>query len=204
MSTQPIEQTVQGYTYKRPKRTQGEADFSLGPEQSKKRQETDADTQGSVRDHIRALLSKVADVGDDRVSFKAVSDYHDALQSGWNRDVSDDLADLGVNVSAPFRLSYDPAGGVTVAGDHPHREMINAYFSTNPARVNELGEILQFGKLAGVAESRLSPQDMEQTLQTEAMAWWYASNMNTTSLFTGGGMMFGAGGVAYKGLDIHV
>ena len=91
-----------------------------------------------------------------------------------------------------------------MAGDHGSREMITAYFATNPERALELGEVLQFGKLAGVAEGKLTPQDMSQTLQTEAMAWWYSSNMDTGSLFSGGGVLFGTSGVAYKGLDIRV
>jgi len=36
------------------------------------------------------------------------------------------------------------------------------------------------------------------------MAWWYQSNMDTATLFTGGGIVFGMGSSAYKGLDIRV
>jgi len=204
MSTQPIEQTVQGYTYKKPKRVQDDAEFPLGPEQSKKRQETSVETGGDVRNFIRGLLSQVESGEDGRLSFKDVVEHHASIQSGWNSAVKDDLGQLGVDTSSPFRLMYDPAGSVTVVGEHADREMIDRYFSTNPDRVKEMGDILQFGRLASAAESRFSMQDMDQTLQTEAMAWWYSSNMDTTTLFAGGGTVFGSGNTPYKGLDIHV
>nr|WP_321513912.1 hypothetical protein [uncultured Pseudodesulfovibrio sp.] len=204
MSTQPIEQTVQGYTYKKPKRAQDDAEFLLGPEQSKKRQENTVETRGDVRNYIRGLLSQVESGDDGRLSFRDVVDHHALIQSSWNNAVKNELGQLGVDTLSPFRLMYDPAGAVTVVGDYGDREMIDRYFSTNPGRVREMGDIIQFGRLASTAESRLSVQDMDQTLQTEAMAWWYSSNMDTTTLFAGGGTVFGAGNTPYKGLDILV
>lgn len=204
MSTQRIEHTVQGYTYKRPQRTNEDAEFPLGPEQSKSRQEETPDSRDGVRGVIRSLLDQVPGKEEDRHSFKEIVEHHESMQRAWNEEVGHDLEALGVDISTPFRLMYDPAGAVTVAGDHPGKEMINAYFTTNPGRVEELGDILQVGKLASAAEARLAPQEMEQSLQTEAMAWWYSANMDTSTLFSGGGLLFGTGGTVYKGIDIRV
>jgi len=153
---------------------------------------------------IQAILNRIPAGDDNRLSFKDVVDHHDTLQSTWNREVSDDLSNLGVAVSSPFRLMYDPAGAATVAGEHRDKEMINAYFTTNPSRVNELGESIRLGKLASGAQDRLSPNEMEQTLPPDAMAWWYVTNVDTSTLYTGGGLLFGAGGGVYKGVDIRV
>lgn len=202
MSTQRIEQTVQEYTYQRPKRTREDVEFSLGPETSKSRQEDGADSRGSARGHILSLLRQVE--GEGTLSFADVIAHHEAAQSRWNSDVGDDLAELGVNVDTVFRLMYDPAGVVTVAGGHPDQEMIDSYFTANPGRVREFGDILQYGKLASAAETRLDKSGMEQPLGAEAMTEWYASNVDPATLSGGGGMLFGAGGTVYKGLDIRV
>lgn len=204
MSTQRIEHAVQGYTYQRPKKARADVDFPLGPEQSKKRQEDAADSDGDVRGHVQALLAQVPGNTKNWIAFADVVAHHEALQAQWNREVDNDLSDLGVNTQVPFRMIFDPAGTVTVAGDHPDKDMIERYFSTNPARVRELGDILKFGRLASAAENMLASSEMGQPLKIEAMAWWYSSNMDTSSLFSGGGMLFGAGGTVYRGLDLRV
>lgn len=204
MSTQRIEHTVQGHTYQRPKRTREDVDFSLGPEQSKSRQDDGADSRETARGCILSLLRKVeADTGGE-LSFADVIAHHEAVQSRWNGEVGDDLAELGVNTDVPFRIMHDPAGGVTVVGEHPGREMIDRYFVANPALVREFGEILQYGRLASAAEARLSPGEMEQTPGVGAMAGWFVTNMDTASLSGEGGIVVGGGGTVYKGLDIRV
>ena len=204
MSTQRIEHTVQGYTYQRPKRTREDVEFPLGPEQSKSRQDEGADSREAARGCILGLLRKVEADAEGDLSFADVVAHHEAVQSQWNGEVGDDLAELGVNTDVPFRIMYDPAGGVTVVGDHPDREMIDRYFVANPARVREFGEIFRYGRLASATEARLGPGEMEQTPGVEAMASWYAANMDTASLSGGGGIVVGGGGTVYKGLDIRV
>ncbi|WP_316896495.1 hypothetical protein [Pseudodesulfovibrio indicus] len=204
MATQPIEQTLQGYTYKRPKRTSSDAEFSLAPEESKSRR-TDQPQSGSVlRGYLRDLLAEAVPAGEDRLSFVDVENHHAALLASWNDEVKSQLAGLGVDTSVPFRLLHDPAGAATVTGSHPDSEMVNAYFAANPDRVAELGKTLQFGKLAATARNRLSNSDMDRPLTTEAMAWWYATNMDSSQLFSTTGTVVGAGNTPYKGLDIRV
>ncbi|BDQ33330.1 hypothetical protein [Pseudodesulfovibrio portus] len=204
MSTQRIEHTVQEYTYKRPKRAREDVEFPLAPETSKSRQEDGTDSRDATRGRILALLRQVEGEGQGSLSFADVIAHHEAVQSRWNSEVGEDLAELGVNVDAVFRLMYDPAGVVTVAGGHSDQEMIDSYFIANPGKVRELGEILQYGRLASAAGTGLNRNELEQPRSAEAMTEWYASNVNPASLSGGGGMLFGAGGTVYRGLDIRV
>lgn len=204
MSTQPIEQTVQGYSYQRPKKTTSDSEFSLDAEQSKTRR-VDTPASGSVmRGYLRDLLATAAPDGGSTLSFSDVEAHHADLLESWNSEVKADLTDLGVDTDSVFRLMHDPAGTATVVGDHPDKEMINAYFTSNPDKVTELGRTLQFGKLVATAKNRLSEKDMDRSLSTDAMAWWYSTNMDTASLFSPGGVVVGASATPYKGLDIRV
>lgn len=204
MSTQPIEHKVYGYTQRQPRKPREDVEFPLGSEESKKRQTEVAKPGSGGKSQIGKLLAGVAPKLGGRVSFSDISKYRDQAQAAWNEEVAEDLQNLGVDVNTSFRLMYDPAGAVSVAGEHLDKDMINAYFTTNPSKVNELGEILQYGKLVSVAEDQLSSQEMNQTLSIGAMAQWYGANMDTSTLLSGGGIVFGSGGAVYKGLDIRV
>jgi hypothetical protein len=204
MATQPIEQAVQGYTYRRPRKSASDGEFPLGPEQSKTRRD-DAPASGSVlRGYLRDLLAAASPDADGQLAFADVEARHAELLESWNGEVKADLEDLGVDTATVFRLLYDPAGSATVAGEHLDKDMINAYFAANPERVRQLGQALQFGKLAAAARNNLSEQDMARPLSAEAMANWYAANMPPQSLFAPGGVVVGAGAAPYKGLDIRV
>jgi hypothetical protein len=204
MATQPIEQAVQGYAYKRPRKSSSDSEFPLGTEQSKTRRD-DAPASGSVlRGYLRDLLSTASPDADGQLTFADVEARHTELLETWNDEIKADLQGVGVDTSTVFRLLYDPAGSVTVAGEHPDKDMINAYFAANPERVRQLGQALQFGKLSAAARNSLSEQDMTRPLSAEAMANWYAANMNHQTLFAPGGVVVGAGVVPYKGLDIRV
>ena len=204
MSTQPIEQAVQGYTYKRSRKTVSDSEFPLGPEQSKNWREDTPASGAVMRGYIRDLLATAAPDNGRELTFADVEARYDEMLRTWNDEVEADLENLGVDTSAAFRLLYDPAGSAAVVGEHSDREMINAYFSANPDQVEQLGRTLQFGKLASVARNSLSEQDMNRRLSTDAMAWWYSTNMNTQDLFAPGGIVVGAGAAPYKGLDIRV
>lgn len=204
MPTQPIEQTLQGYTYKRPKRTSSDAGFSLAPEESKSRRAEQPRSGSVLRGYLRDLLAEAVPPGEDRLSFTDVENHHADRLSAWNNEVKAELAGLGVDTSVPFRLLHDPTGTASVTEDHPDSAMINAYFAANPDRVAELGKTLQYGKLAATARNRLSNSDMDRPLTTEAMAWWYSTNMDSSQLFTNTGTVVGAGDTPYKGLDIRV
>ncbi|OIQ52213.1 hypothetical protein BerOc1_00687 [Pseudodesulfovibrio hydrargyri] len=204
MATQPIEQAVQGYTYKRPRRSASDGEFPLGPEQSKTRRD-DGSASGSVlRGYLRDLLSTASPDAGGQLTFADVENRHAELLETWTDEVKADLEGLGVNTATVFRLLYDPAGSAAVAGEHPDKDMINAYFAANPDRVRQLGQALQFGKLAASARNGLPEQDMTRPLSAEAMANWYAANMPPQSLFAPGGVVVGAGAAPYKGLDIRV
>lgn len=205
MPTQRIEHNVYSYSQKQPRRPQSDADFPLAPESSKKRHGDVTDSSAAVRDRIQIILSDVPKRDGKTLSFQDVVDYRDTIETEWDRGIGDDLKELGVDMTASFRLMHDASSGkVRAIGDHPDKAKIDGYFESNPERADEFRIILQLGKLASVAQGKLTPKDMNQTLQIEAMAWWYQANMDTASLFQGGGVVFGAGGSAYKGLDIHV
>jgi len=203
--TQPIGNKVHSYAYKQPGRPRGGIDFPLAPEQSKTRHAEVPESKGVIRDRIQVILSDIPKRDGNRLSFQDVVDYRDSLKVEWDRGVGEELKALGVNMSVKFRLMHDSStGGVTASSDHPDKARIDAYFAASQDRANEFRKIIQLGKLVSVAGNKLAPQEMQQTLQTEAMAWWYQANMDTTSLFTGGGVVFGMGNSTYKGLDIRV
>ncbi len=205
MSTQPIEHKGYSYTYSKPRKTQEDVDFPLGPEQSKKRQETTVAAPASARDRIQALLDDIPLKGNNKLSFQDVKEYRDSLERDWDARVAGDLAGLGVNMSIKFRLTHDPSSGQVVASaDHPDKGKIDQYFVSNSEVADDFKDVLKLGKLVDAAERRLSPQEMETELAPAAMAWWFDSNTDTATLFSGGGVVFGMGSSAYKGLDMHV
>jgi len=205
MATQPIENTGYGYAYSRAKKTKTDVDFPLGPEQSKKRQDEGVESKATVRDRIRALLLDIPKGDNNRLSFNDIVTHRDSMEKDWDAVVGGDLKSAGVDMSTKIRLMHTPgSGGVAANADHPDKNKIDQYFATNPELADDFERVLQLGKLVDVAERKLAPQEMDQTLETEAMAWWYQSNMDTATLFTGGGIVFGMGSSAYKGLDIRV
>jgi len=204
MATQPIEQAVQGYTYKRPRKSASDGEFPLGPEQSKTRQDEGPVSGTVLRGYLSNLLITASPNADGQLTFADVGARHTELLDTWNSEVKADLEDLGVDTGTVFRLLYDPAGAATAIGEHPDKAMINAYFAANPDRGEQLGQALQFGKLAAAAKNTLAEQDMNRPLSVQAMAGWYSINMNPQSIFAPGGIVVGAGAAPYKGLDIRV
>ncbi len=205
MTTQPIEHKGYGYTFKQTRRPQEDVDFPLGPQSSKKQQEEVAEPRATVRDRIRALLAEVPRQDGNRLSFQDIADYRNSLEKDWDAVVSGDLNSLGVDMDRFFRLTHDPGSGQVSTGvDHPDKAKIDQYFASNPEMADDFKSLLQLGKMVDVAERKLSPEAMNQTLDAEAMGWWYQSNMDPSALFTGGGIVFGGGSSAYKGLDIRV
>lgn len=205
MSTQPIGHKQYSFTYRKPAKSGGDAEFSLTPEQSKIRQKPAESTPVSARDRIRALLADIPLREGGKLSFLDVKTYRDDLELDWDARVSGDLAAMGVEVGRNFRLTHDPtAGGVVASPDHPDKAKIDMYFQTDAEAADDFKSLLQLGKLVDVAERRLSPADMETRLSPEAMSWWFDSNMDATSLLIGGGLVFGMPGAAYQGLDITV
>lgn len=205
MSTQPIEHKGYGYTFKQTRRPQEDVDFPLGPDSSKKRQDEPVEPRATVRDHIRTLLADIPRKDGNRLSFNDIVNFRDSMEKDWDAVVASDLKGLGVDMSQKIRLMHDPAtGSVTSGSDHADKMKVDQYFASNPDMADDFETILQLGKLVDVAQRKLTPEQMDQTLDGEAMGWWYQSNMDTATLFTGGGIVFGMGSSAYKGLDIRV
>ncbi len=204
MATQPIEQAVQGYTYRRPRKSASDGEFPLGPEQSRNRRDEPSASGSVMRGYLRHLLATVSPGGTGQLTFADIEAHHTELLETWNDEVKADLETLGADTSTVFRLLHDPAGSASVVGEHPDKEMINAYFAANPGKVEQLGQTLRFGKLVAAAKNSLSERDMTRPLSAAAMAWWYSTNMNTQTLFAPGGVVVGASAAPYKGLDILV
>ncbi|QJB55145.1 hypothetical protein [Pseudodesulfovibrio sp. zrk46] len=205
MSTQPVEHKGYGYTFRQTKKQPEDVGFPLGPETSKKQQADAAEPAATVRERVRALLADVPKSGEGRLSFRDIVNYRDSQEKDWEALATHDLRGLGVDTERSFRLMHDPSTGlVTASNDHPDKARIDQYFASNQEVADEFKSVLQLGKLVDVAERKLTPEQMDQTLDSEAMGWWYQSNMEASALFSGGGIIYGAGSFAYKGIDIRV
>lgn len=205
MSTQPIGHKAYNYTYRKPQKAQEDVDFPLGPEQSKKRQETVGAPSASARDRIQVLLAEIPRRDGNKLSFLDVKKFRDSLEKDWDARVFGDLSSMGVDMNRKFRLTDDPLSGEVAAnGDHPDKAKIDQYFYSNSDVADDFKSLLQLGKLVDAADRKLAPQELETQLSPEAMAWWFDSNIESASLFSGGGIIFGMGSSAYKGLDIRV
>ncbi|CCH48283.1 hypothetical protein [Pseudodesulfovibrio piezophilus] len=205
MSTQPIEHKGYGYSFKQPSKIHDEAEFSLDAELSKRRQETGSEAKKSSRDHIRRLLEGIPKRAGNRLSFTDISEYRTALESKWDMTVTRGLEAVGVDLTRTFHLSFDATtGSVTASSDHPDKAAIDAYFDTDAEVSEEFDTLVQLGKLVDVAERSLSSKQREQTLDSDAMTWWFQSSLPPSALFCGGGVIFGMGGSSFMGVDILV
>lgn len=205
MSTQPIEHKGYGYTFRQPRRPRADVDFPLGPDTSKNRPEESSTPVTTVRERIRELLATVPRNEDNRFSFRDIADHRDVLEQDWNSRVAGDLKGLGVDVERPFRLTHSPGDNTVTAGnDHDGFATIDRYFTSEADAADDFKTILQLGRLMDTAENRLTPHEMNTRLDGEAMGWWFQSNMDSSALFSGGGIVFGVGGFDYRGIDITV
>lgn len=205
MATQPIEH--KGYNYAQPqtKKAREDVDFPLGGEQSKTRHNEVAEQACTACDQIDLLLREIPKNGSNKLSFQDVVSHRDSLEQQWDRQVRSDLFGVGVDLSSSFRLVYDPStGSVTASSDHPDKLRIDQYFISNQDRADDFRKRLSLDKLVDVAERSLSEADMSRPIDEESMTNWFQNNMETASLFSGGGIVFGMGQSTYKGLDIRV
>lgn len=181
--------------------------YALAREADKEKASKEAGSDGTspVGKEIMEYLSKIPKGSDGKLSFKDVEEYRKELETKWDEEVAVDLAKLGVDVSQDLPLTYDPATGkVTVNSSHPDKAKIDAYFESNPDKVEQFQEILQLGKLTSVAESELSLTEMTTSVPQRALAWWFEDNTDPTTWFDGGGLMAGKGLSQYTGISLKV
>lgn len=81
---------------------------------------------------------------------------------------------------------------------------IDQYFIAEQQQADDFRKRLSLDKLVDAARRTLSTREMDEPLHQEAMVSWYQSNMDTATLFSGGGIVFGRGQSAYRGLDLRV
>ena len=170
-------------------------------------QENGSGQTSGIGTEIMALLSKVPKGDDNKLSFQDVEDYRETLGEAWDLDVMADLAALGVDVSQEMPMTYDvETGKVTVADGTEGKEIIDQYFEDNPDVVSRFYDIVQLGKLASTAESKLSQDQRLQNIQLQTMAWWYEDNTDAQSWFDGGGLLAlqGQASTSYTGLNLMV
>ena len=164
-------------------------------------------SSSALQTDIKSYLDKIPKGEDNTLSFSEVDDYRSKMEAKWDIQVTADLEALGVDVTKQLPLSYDAATGkVTVAKDHPDKEIIDKYFEDNPDKVEEFKTIIQLGKLTQTASAstQLSPTQYRQSLQLQSLSWWFADNSNPSDWFSGGGLLFGQGQTAYTGLNLQV
>lgn len=167
-------------------------------------QSANSRVMSSMGGEIQRYLEDIPKGSDGKLSFKEVEEYRKQLEVTWDVSVMADLEALGVDISKEFPLTYDPVTGkVTTAEGHPDKETIDKYFEDNPEKVDEFNKIIQLGKLTKVSENQLTNTELKQSLQQQAISWWYEDNSDPTNWFKGGGLMLGYG-QSYTGLNLTV
>ncbi len=161
--------------------------------------------RSQIRAQIDDLLKDVPKGSDGKLSFKDIDDYREKLGKEWDESVKADLKKLGVDVENEFPLSWDASTGkLTVSKEHPDKELIDKYFESNPEKVEEFQKIVQLGKMTRTHEQKLTPQQLQKSIQQESVAWWYEDNSDPTSWFKGGGRLMSNTQAAYSGLNLKV
>ncbi|WP_319471493.1 hypothetical protein [uncultured Pseudodesulfovibrio sp.] len=161
--------------------------------------------RSQIRAQIDDLLKDVPKGTDGKLSFKDIDDYREKLGKEWDESVKADLEKLGVDVEKEFPLSWDTkTGKLTVSKEHPDKEVIDKYFESNPEKVEEFQKIVQLGKMTRTHEQKLTPQQLQKSIQQESVAWWYEDNSDPTSWFQGGGRLMSNTQAAYSGLNLKV
>lgn len=169
-------------------------------------EDSSGNSSAGLASEILSILNQIPKGDDNRLSFQEVEDYREKLGDKWDDAVMADLKELGVDVSSEIAMTYDPSTGkVTVPAGTPDADIINRYFEDNPDKVEEFRNIIQLGKLASTATTKLSQNDLLTNLQQQSMAWWFADNSDPSTWFDGGGLLaFSQNNTAYTGLNLMV
>lgn len=204
MPTQPIEHAEYNYTQTRSRKSSGDVHFSLGAEESNNRRPEEM-PESSAYDLLAATVADVKDANGGELSFSRLSAYLDLMEARWDRSVRADLFSMDVDLSTDFRLVYDPAAGTVVASsDHPDQRRIDQYFMSNREQVEAFKQRLVLDKMVDAAKRSVPEDAIDTPISIEEMIDWFRFNMDTASLFSGGGIVFGKGRSVYRGLDMRV
>lgn len=161
--------------------------------------------RGRIREQVNNLLKDIPKGDDGKLSFKDIDTHRKDLEKKWDDAVKADLKKLGVDVEKEFPLSWDSSTGkLTVSKDHPDKKTIDKYFADNPDRVKDFKRIIQLGKMTSVSKQKLTPVDMQQSLQSQSIAWWYQDNTDPSTWFKGGGLLLNNNMKSYTGLNLKV
>ncbi|WP_028571456.1 hypothetical protein [Desulfonatronum lacustre] len=205
MSTQAIDSAVYGYSWQQAVNSGQTAETA---QQTRTQQSGASSGQTSlksqVRGHIESLLEDIPR-SYGKLTFQDVLNYKESREKEWSDSFKADMAALGVNTTTSLSLSLDPSTGLIEAnGNHPDKAVVDQYFLDNPDMAEMFEKDVQLSKLTGIAERKLSPMELRQSLSMQNMAVWFESSLSSSSLFAGGGMVFGQAGTGYAGLDLRV
>ncbi|PTN35582.1 hypothetical protein [Desulfonatronum sp. SC1] len=208
MSTQMIDSAVYGYSW------QQAANFGQASEAS---QQTRTQTQQSgasfrqtslasqVRGQIESLLADIPRSIDNKLTFQDVIDYKSSQEKEWSERFKADMAAFEVNMTTSLSLRLDSSTGLIKANEnHPDKAVVDQYFIDNPDMAEKFAKDVQLSKLTGIAERKLSPMELRQSLHAQNMAVWFESSLSNSFLLPSGGMVFGQAGTGYAGLDLRV
>jgi hypothetical protein len=205
MTTTPIESSGYGYTYQRT--TQAREDSEAAQAEAAGNRRTRETGAGSgVRELIDDLLSNVPRTSNGRLTFDNVINYRKGQEKAWDERFKADMAEKGIDTEkSGLSLSLDPSSGkVSANANHPDKAAIDQYFIDNPDMAEQFAENVQLGKLTSLAERKLTLPELRRSLSTQSMSVWFEASAGASSLYTGGGMVFGGSGASYAGLNLRV
>ncbi|KAB1442084.1 hypothetical protein [Pseudodesulfovibrio senegalensis] len=144
------------------------------------------------------------------LSFSDLQEEADELEDEFDKQVKDELKALGVDTDKSFQLRYDEKTEKMVCSNHPDKDKIEAYFNSNPDRVEQFRDIVDLRAITGYAQSnmssqlfqtQMSPQLFQRQMDYLSMSVWMGS---MESGFTGTMNMSASGSNFYQGLNLQV
>ncbi|SBV93835.1 conserved hypothetical protein [uncultured delta proteobacterium] len=100
---------------------------------------TDQAKLSSLAPRIQAVLSEIA--GSENNVLNTLSANVEKLQEGFIDTLYTTLSENGVDLTQKMTLRLDRNNSLTVAGEHPEKERMDAILSENPALSTAFGEI---------------------------------------------------------------
>jgi hypothetical protein len=193
MTTTPIESSGYGYTYQRSTQAREESEAAQAESTKNTRRRDD-------------LLSNVPRTSNGRLTFDSVINYRKGQEKAWDERFKADMAEKGIDTEkSGLSLSLDPSSGkVSANANHPNKAAIDQYFIDNPDMAEQFTENVQLGKLTSLAERKLTLPELRRSLSAQSMSIWFEASAGASSLYTGGGMVFGGGSASYAGLNMRV
>lgn len=127
-------------------------------------------------EELQAVFDEIAKASGGKVTFTAVKEYQDLLQSQFNQAVKEDLAAMGVDPSVEFTLASDGNGGVKVLSDHADKEKIEAYFAMNEEMVGAFNRLQTLSNLDKARkEQGMSMENLSTRTAIDGLAQWWSA-----------------------------